>query len=292
MPATHLTTLLAGGSYFEAPRWHEGTWWVSDFYRHVVSRVSTSGTEEVITEVEQQPSGLGWLPDGSLLIASMKDHRLLRYADAKLTEHADLSPFCGGDLNDMVVDSTGRAYVGDFGPDLMAAAPTSLKRVDPDGAVTVVAEGLRFPNGSVITPDGRTLIVGETMGNRFTAFDLALDGSVTGRRVWAQLGPEVTGLDHLRIGPDGCALDAEGCIWMADALGGPVLRIAPGGQVTDEVEPPAGQHAFACALGGDDGRTLLLCCAPDALEHNRAPARDALLATMTVTVPGAARAGS
>ena len=287
MTTPGLLPLLTGGCYFEAPRWHEGAWWVSDFYRHTVSRVSPAGQEEIVAEVEHQPSGLGWLPDGSLLIVSMKDHRLLRHADGELAEYADLSAYCGGDLNDMVIDRSGRAYVGDFGPDLMTAAPTSLKRVDPDGRVTIAAQGLRFPNGSAITPDGRTLIVGETMGNRLTAFDLAPDGSLSRRRVWAQLGPEVTSLAQLRIGPDGCTLDAEGCLWVADALGGPVLRIAPGGQIADQVDLPQGQSAFACALGGDDGRTLLLCCAPDALEHNRAPARDAVLLTMTVDVPGA-----
>jgi sugar lactone lactonase YvrE len=282
-----LRPLLTGGAYFEAPRWHEGAWWVSDFYRHTVSRVSPAGQEEIIAEVEHQPSGLGWLPDGALLIASMKDHRLLRHADGKLTEHADLSAYCGGDLNDLVVDQAGRAYVGDFGPDLMNAAPTSLKRVNPDGRVSVAAEGLRFPNGSVITPDGRTLIVGETMGNRLTAFDLAPDGTLTRRRAWARLGPDVTSMADLRVGPDGCTLDAEGYLWVADALGGPVLRIAPDGQLAGQLDLPGGQRAFACALGGADGRTLLLCCAPDGLDHNRAPARDAVLLTTTVAVPGA-----
>lgn len=290
MTAPALIPLLTGGSYFEAPRWHEGSWWVSDFYRHTVTRVSTDGREEVIAEVEHQPSGLGWLPDGSLLIVSMKDHRLLRHADGELAEYADLSEYCGGDLNDMVIDPAGRAYVGDFGPDLMSAAPTSLKRVDLNGRVTVAAEDLRFPNGSVITPDGGTLIVGETMGNRLTAFDLAPDGTLSRRRAWAQLGPEVTSLDQLRIGPDGCTLDAEGCLWVADALGGPMLRIAPGGQISGQVDLPQGLHAYACALGGDDGRTLLLCCAPDALEHNRAPVREAILLTVTVNVPGAEHA--
>ena len=155
-----------GGTYFEGPRWHEGNWWVSDFYRHTVSRVPPDGGEDVVLEVENQPSGLGWLPDGSLLVVSMKDQRLLRVAaDGSVSTHADLSDVCGGHLNDMVVDASGRAFVGDFGFDLMgggAPASASVKRVDPDGTVTVVAEDLRFPNGSVITPDGGTLIVGET----------------------------------------------------------------------------------------------------------------------------------
>jgi sugar lactone lactonase YvrE len=189
-------------------------------------------------------------------------------------------------------------YTGDFGFDLMAggdAATASLKRVDPDGSVTVVAEGLQFPNGMVITPDGGTLIVGETLGNRYTAFDLAADGSLSNRRVWAQLGPEVTGttteevLGQLAIAPDGCSLDAEGHVWAADAVGGRVVRISPTGEVVDEVRAPEGQGVFACALGGEDGRTLLLCCAPDFYEHNRAPVREASLLTTPVDVPHAGR---
>ena len=150
------------------------------------------GGEDIVLEVENQPSGLGWLPDGSLLVVSMKDQRLLRVAaDGSVSTHADLSDVCGGHLNDMVVDASGRAFVGDFGFDLMgggAPSSASVKRVDPDGTVTVVAADLHFPNGSVITPDGGTLIVGETWGNRFTAFDIAADGSLTNRRVWGAFG--------------------------------------------------------------------------------------------------------
>jgi sugar lactone lactonase YvrE len=298
MATRQLTTLFTGGSFFEGPRWHDGTWWVSDFYRQQVSRITPDGAESVVVTVEQQPSGLGWLPDGSLVIVSMKDHRLLRFADGELSTLADLAPYCGGHLNDLVVDDAGHVFVGDFGFDLMGGgdgAPATLKRVDPDGTVTVVAEGLQFPNGAVITPDGGTLIVGETLGNRFTAFDLAADGSLSHRRVWAQLGPEVTGtrteevLGQLKAAPDGCTLDAEGHIWAADAVGNRVVRVAPGGAIVEEIAAPEGHGVFACALGGDDGRTLLLCCAPDFLEHNRAPVREAVLVTTQVDVPHAGR---
>jgi len=170
-----LSTLLEGGSFFEGPRWHAGRWWVSDFYRHTVATVDVDGRQETVLEVEAQPSGLGWMPDDSLLVVSMKDHRVLRRgADGSLATHAVLSSHCGGPLNDMVVDTAGRAYVGNFGFELMAAAdpaPAVLCRVDPDGAVQVVAEDLLFPNGSVITPDGRTLIVGETLGCRYRVHD-------------------------------------------------------------------------------------------------------------------------
>lgn len=291
------TTVLEGGSYFEGPRWHEGSWWVSDFYRRTVSRVLPDGGEDVVLEVENQPSGLGWLPDGSLLVVSMKDQRLLRVAsDGSVSTHADLSDVCGGHLNDMVVDASGRAFVGDFGFDLMGGgspASASVKRVDPDGTVTVVAEDLRFPNGSVITPDGGTLIVGETWGNRYTAFDIAADGSLTNRRVWAELGPEPVGdtvqqlLGQIVIAPDGCSLDAEGHIWCADGFGNRAVRIAPGGAIVDEIAGPGGMGVYACALGGDDGRTLLMCCAPDFYEHTRAPVREAVLVSTEVAVPHA-----
>jgi sugar lactone lactonase YvrE len=290
------TTVLEGGSYFEGPRWHDGQWWVSDFYRHTVSSVTPGSPETVLLEVENQPSGLGWLPDGSLLVVSMKDQRLLRWSDGSVSTYADLSDVCGGHLNDLVVDASGRAFVGDFGFDLMGGGPpssSSVKRVDPDGTVTVVASDLRFPNGSVITPDGGTLIVGETWGNRFSAFDIAADGSLTNRRVWGAFGPEPAGntldewLAHVVVAPDGCTLDAEGHIWVADGFGSRVLRVAPGGAIVDEIAGPDGMGVFACALGGNDGRDLLMCCAPDFYEHTRAPVREAVLVSAPVAVPHA-----
>jgi sugar lactone lactonase YvrE len=298
MADRQFTTVLEGGSFFEGPRWHEGSWWVSDFYRHTVSRVSADGSgEDVVLEVENQPSGLGWLPDGSLLVVSMKDQRLLRVSsDGSASTYADLSDVCGGHLNDLVVDASGRAFVGDFGFDLMgggAPSSASVKRVDPDGTVAVVAEDLRFPNGSVITPDGGTLIVGETWGNRFSAFDIAADGSLTNRRVWGTFGPEPVGnsieelLGQVAVAPDGCTLDADGHIWVADGFGSRVLRVAPGGEIVDEIAAPGGMGVYACALGGDDGRDLLMCCAPDFYEHTRAPVREAVLVSTEVAVPHA-----
>jgi sugar lactone lactonase YvrE len=298
MADRQLRTVFSGGRFFEGPRWRDGTWWASDFYRHRVSRYTPDGRETLVVEVEAQPSGLGWLPDGSLVIVSMKDRRVLRFADGELSTLADLSEHCGGHLNDLVVDEAGHVFVGDFGFDLMGggeARTASLKRIDPDGTVSVVADGLHFPNGSVITPDGGTLVVGETLGNRYTAFDLAPDGSLSNRRVWAQLGPEVTATDvdevfgQLTIAPDGCSLDAEGHIWAADAVGSRAVRIAPGGAVVDEVAAPEGLGVFACMLGGDDGRTLLLCAAPDFYEHARAVADEAQLLATEVDVPHAGR---
>src|SRR3954466_5843794 len=164
--AISVTTLFEGGSFFEGPRWRDGRWWVSDFYRHGVFTVTPEAESSEVVHVDGQPSGLGWMPDGSMLIVSMRDRRLLRRSvDGEVVEHADLSGLLPNLLNDMVVDSVGRAYVGNFGFDYMAGqdvTPTSLIRVDPDGTATVAADGLVFPNGTVITPDGSTLIVGES----------------------------------------------------------------------------------------------------------------------------------
>ncbi len=292
-----LRTLLEGGAFFESPRWHEGRWWVSDFYRHLVLTVDEDGRSEEVLTVEGQPSGLGWLPDGDLLVVSMRDHRILRRSsDGSVSVHADVSEHCGGHLNDMVVSADGRAYVGNFGFDLMAFAdpvPATLVRVDPDGSVTVVAEDMLFPNGSVITPDGRTLIVGETAGARYTAFTIEPDGSLSDRRVWAQVAetPVIGGfaetIGQLKFGPDGCGLDAEGLIWSADEVNARCARVAPGGEIVDEIAAPEGLNIFACMLGGDDGRTLLMCAAPDFAEANRLAASEGVLLTAEVAVPRA-----
>ena len=294
---SEVATLLEGGSFFEGPRWHDGRWWVSDFYRHRVVAVSPDGSEEEVMTVEGQPSGLGWMPDGSLLVVSMKDHRVLRRSeDGSVSEHADVSQFCGGHLNDMVVDAQGRAYMGEFGFDLMAGGDPKtavLIRVDPDGTASVVAEDMLFPNGSVITEDGRTLIVGETAGARYTAFTIGDDGSLTDRRVWAQVAPTppITTLEEtlgqLRFGPDGCGLDAEEHIWSADEVNARCARVAPGGEIVAEVAMPEGMNVFACMLGGDDGRTLLMCAAPDFSEQARSANHEAVLLTTTVDVPRA-----
>ncbi|MGI8559264.1 MAG: SMP-30/gluconolactonase/LRE family protein [Solirubrobacteraceae bacterium] len=299
MAERDLSVLLDGGSFFEGPRWHEGAWWVSDFYREVVLRVDVDGSCDLVMEVPGEPSGLGWMPDGSLLVVSKKDRKLLRrQPDRTVSVHAELAEFCGGDLNDMVVDIAGRAYVGNFGFDLMNGgdpAPASLALVDSDGTARIAAEGLVFPNGALITPDGGTLIVAETAAARFTAWAIDQDtGELSDQRVWAQvapapeLGPLVETLSQLRFAPDGCALDAEGHIWAADALGGRCARVAPGtGEIVEEIPGPEGLGVFACMLGGEDGRTLLLCCAPDFDEHTRRTRREALLVTCTVDVPHA-----
>ena len=270
---------------------------MSDFYRHRVITVTPDGTEEHVMTVEGQPSGMGWLPDGSLLVVSMKDHRVLRRSgDGEVSVHADVSELCTGHLNDMVVAADGRAYAGHFGFDLMGGgdpSPAALIRIDPDGTASIAAEEMLFPNGSVITPDGRTLIVGETAGARYTAFTIEDDGSLSDRRVWAQVAPTppITTLQEtlgkLEFGPDGCGLDAEEHIWSADEVGARCVRLAPGGEIVAEVPMPEGLDVFACMLGGEDGRTLLMCAAPDFSEQARSASHEAVLLTTPVDVPRA-----
>jgi sugar lactone lactonase YvrE len=292
-----ISTILDGLSYLECPRWHEGRIWVSDFYTHQVLSAREDGSDlRVEAEVPGQPSGLGWLPDGRLLVVSQHDDRLLRREpDGSLVTHADLSAHVTGEPNDMVVDEQGRAFVGNFGFDLMAGAPVApavLLRVDPDGLVTQVADDMWFPNGSVITDDG-VLLVDETFGNRITAFDIGADGALGNRRVWASFGALPTDRDlqaalgQLVVAPDGCGLDAEGALWVADALAGRVLRIRRGGEILEEL--PVGTGVFACMLGGDDGRTLFLCTAPDFDRTARSAAREARLLSCRVDVPHAGR---
>jgi sugar lactone lactonase YvrE len=275
-------TLADGGSFFEGPRWRDGRWWVSDFYRHTVSAIDPDGTTEEVMTVEGQPSGLGWLPDGSLLVVSMRDRIVLRRApDGTVGTYADIAAHCGGAANDLVVDSAGNTYVGNFGFDLMSGATpqaANLVHIAPDGTVGVAAGDLMFPNGSVVTPDGSTLVVGETMGGRYTAFTIGEGGALTDRREWAALPG---------VAPDGCTLDAEGCIWAADALANRLVRVAEGKGVVEEVPAPDGLGVYACMLGGPEGTTLLACVAPDYFEHNRAAAREAKLVTTTVDVPHA-----
>ena len=244
------TTLLADGFVFlEGPRWHQGSLWVSDMWGFKVYRISTDGAREVLFELPERPSGLGFLPDGTPLVVSMANRKVLKLVNGALVEHADLSAHATADCNDMVVDAQGRAYVGNFGFDLFNGAPpqmADLVRVDLDGSTHVVAQGLNFPNGAVLTNGGRTLVVAETFGNMLTAFDLSAAGTLSNRRVWAALGERT---------PDGICLDQDGAIWVASFMTSEFVRVLEGGAVSDIVAVP-GRAAVACQLGGEDGRTL------------------------------------
>ncbi len=252
----YATTVLVEGLRFpEGPRWHDGRLIFSDQHDAIVWSLTTDGTLTKLVEVPHRPSGLGWDPQGRMLIVSMDDRRLLRFDGETLTEVADLGALAAWHCNDMVVDRLGRAYVGNFGFDIdtpgTAPVTVPLIRVDSDGTIHRAAEDLRFPNGTVITSDGTTLIVGESFGGCLTAFDVAADGTLSNRRLWAQLEGAV---------PDGICLDAEGAIWSACPLSGRVLRVLEGGAVTDVVTVDR-QGAYACMLGGTSRTTLFICTA-------------------------------
>jgi sugar lactone lactonase YvrE len=271
--------LLDNLAFGEGPRWHDNRLYYSDMHAHTVNAVDLQGGNTVIAEVAAWPSGLGWLPDGRMLVVSMTDRKLLRQEPGELKPHADLSALASHHCNDMVVDSRGRAYVGNFGYDIIGNAPqkpAELVMVEPDGAARVVARDLQFPNGTVITPDGKTLVVGESMGHRLTAFDVAADGALTNRRVWADLGEGV---------PDGIALDAEGAIWVASPFTHELLRVKQGGEVTESIKRE--QMPIACALGGPSRRTLFLLTSesidPDVCRSKR----NSRIETTEVEVAGA-----
>jgi sugar lactone lactonase YvrE len=271
------TVLLDGLMFGESPRWHEGRLWFSDMLACQVMTVDLSGRTETIVRVPGLPSGLGWLPDGRLLVVSMTDRRLLRFESGGLVEVADLSKLASYHCNDMVVDRQGRAYIGHFGFDYYSQpfAPAEVILVTPDGSARVVAEQMAFPNGSIITPDGRTLIVAETFGGCLTAFDIQSDGSLAGRRIWASTSPAI---------PDGICLDAEGAVWVASPTG-EVLRIQEGGQVADRIS--LSRPAFACMLGGTDLRTLFVMTAKsDSPDEVRAES-SGRVEIVEVDVPGA-----
>lgn len=248
--------LVDGIDFAEGPRWHDGRLWYSDFHQRAIYSVNPDGDRTVEHgDLPDRPSGLGWLPDGSLIAVFMTERRLVRFAaDGSFTTHADLSAIAEWHCNDMVVAANGDAYVGNFGFDLegqAAFATATLALVRADGTVTAAATDMRFPNGSVITDDGSTLIVGQSFGGDYVAFTIGDDGSLTDRRTWATVPGTA---------PDGCTMDAAGGIWFSDALGSQVVRVTEGGTVTDRIPTP--QPTFACMLGGDDGRTLFALCSP------------------------------
>lgn len=252
-----LKLLVDGVDFGEGPRWHEGRLWYSDFYQATIYAVDTDGQREAMfSNIGDRPSGLGWLPDGTLVVVSMRERKVLRDNNGTLVTHADLGGVANGYCNDMVVDASGNAYVGNFGYDLENDAPPALAAlalVRPDGSVEVAAQGVNFPNGAVITPDGSTLIVAETFGEGLEAWTIEPDATLTNRRRWA---------DTQGSSPDGCTLDSDGGIWFSDAAQPQVVRVLEGGEVTHRVPTPL--PTYACTLGGDDGRTLYVLTAPGA----------------------------
>lgn len=249
-----MNTLLTGLAMGESPRWHDGRLWLSDMGANEVVRADLDGTSEVVLSVPGMPMGLGWLPDGRFLVVSSRDGKLLRREpDGSWVTHADLAPLSPYPWSDMVVDGRGNAYIGSIGFEFGAGepAPGLLALVTPDGAVREVADGFEFANGIAVTPDGGTLIVAESYGNRLTAFDILPGGGLANRRVWAELPGGF---------PDGICLDADGALWYADVPGQRCVRVREGGEVLQTVA--FDQGAFACVLGGPAGTTLFVTTAP------------------------------
>jgi sugar lactone lactonase YvrE len=260
--------VLAGGIYFgEGPRWHADRLWFSDFYDRAVKSLDPSGAVRMELRIDDQPSGLGWLPDGRLLVVAMRRRQVLRVDADGIRVHAELGGVADYHANDMVVDQAGRAYVGNFGFALDEALATRgvegvianhpmtrLARVDPDGSVHVAADDLHFPNGCVITPDGKTLILAETLAMRLTAFSIGPDGALSNRRVWATLGMRA---------PDGICLDANGHVWVANAIAPECILVAEGGEILATVTTE--QPCYACMLGGPERRTLYVMTAPSSV---------------------------
>ena len=271
---------IADGLVFgEGPRWRNGKLYVSDMHAGRVVTVDLDGRIEEVARVPERPSGLGWLPDGRLLIVSRDESQLVTLEGGGLKSYCDLAPYCSSTPNDMVVDERGRAYVGNFGFDLNSGEdpkPAELVLVE-DGRARVVARDLSFPNGTVITPDGRSLIVAETFGAVLTAFDIETDGSLSGRRTYAEV-PEKT--------PDGICLDAEGGVWISSFLTGEYLRVREGGEVTHRIFT-GGDPAVACMLGGPDRKTLFMLTSDTDIERLAKSDSRCRIEVAEVDVPGA-----
>ena len=306
--ASHAPTVLLDGLLFpEGPRWHEGRLWFSDIHAHRVMAVDLEGHPTVEAECFFRPSGLGFLPGGGAIVVNMLERRVVRFDGGEQREYADLSGIASAACNDMVVDAHGRAYVSSLGRrgppetprpgELRPLAPhvldyfveagvantpetSEIMRVDADGSVHLAADGVLSPNGMVITPDGDTLIVGETYANRLSAFDIAEDGTLSNHRIFAEVGQAM---------PDGICLDAEGAVWIASPYTYEFLRVREGGEIADRIALPEGKLAVACMLGGDDRRTLFLCTSIRPARQIVPGITRGFIETVPLEVPGAGR---
>jgi len=277
---TALTTLLDGGKYYEAPRWHDGRLWFVDCLARTLLSIDTAGQCRTHATFEDDtPCGTGFLPDGRLIVLTMFRKRLFAFAEDKLSLYADLSGVAAGVIDDMIVDGLGRAYVGDLGfnfpPPPDRGADGRIIQVAPDGATRVVAEGLRFPNGIAISPDHRRLVVAEMDGECVADYEMAPDGSLTFRRR-LPCGKE----------PDGICLDGDGAVWVAAYSEDAFVRIDASGQELQRIAVP-GRRAIACALGGADRRTLFCISAATSHEDLRRGKSSARIDAITVETPGA-----
>jgi sugar lactone lactonase YvrE len=267
-----LAEYFYGPIYFgEGPRWNNGHLYFSDFYANSVFKISEDKKIETVLTLDDQPSGIGWLTNGDMLVVAMKERKIMRYQKSGIDIYADISNYATFLANDMVVGPSDYLWVGNFGFDLdsfieekglnaLVSPPgppkAHLIRVGPDRQAAIGAENLDFPNGCAITPDNKTLIVAETLGLRLTAFDIDSEFNLVNKRTWADLR------DHLCV-PDGICLDESGCVWVANAIGNECIRVEEGGNVIEKVKSDL--PCFACMLGGENGDTLFIMSAPTSI---------------------------
>lgn len=265
--------------FLEGPRWHDGKLWVSDMFGCTVYTIDPDGTKTEVAKFPERPSGINFMPDGSVVIVSMADRKLMKVENGQLSEYADLSSMLAYDINDCVCDAKGNIYVGTFGYDVFAhqdPQPATLTLVKPDGSISTVADDVHFPNGCVIANGGKTLVVAETFVCKLTAFDIEADGSLSNRRTFADMGERT---------PDGICLDEEGAIWVACFEQGEFVRVLDGGEITHRIDV-GDRRAVACNLGGADGKTLYCLVYDGDLEDIPLGKRNALIETAQVEVAG------
>ena len=277
---TQLSLIFSDLRFPEGARWHEERLWFSDMHTGQVFKANPlARTLEEVAVVDDQPSGLGWLPDGSLLVSCMLDRKVRRLgADGQLADFADLSAHTDAPVNDLVTDQVGRTFLGGFGYDLYADAPQRpgpIFRIDADGTAAPVADDLVFPNGMVFLPGTSTLVVAETWGARLTAFDVDDQGALVNKRVWAELPSGST--------PDGLCVDAAGGVWVSSIATSEFLRVEAGGRLTQTITVE-GRCATDCVLGGPGGTTLFLLTA-NSWQPSETTTREGRIEAIEVTVP-------
>jgi sugar lactone lactonase YvrE len=279
MTTYHSTIIAEGLAFPEAPRWHAGRLWFTDQHARAILAVDPAGACETIAPTEDLPGGLGWLPDGRILVVFMTQQRVMQLTSDGLAEYADLSALASFHCNDMVVDARGRAYVGNFGFDLHGGGkvtPAEIVRIDQDRRVEVFARDVVFPNGSVITPSGDTLLVAETFAHRISAFGLDARGRVALRQLWVDLG---------RHTPDGICMDGEGAVWVASPGTKSLFRVEQGGAILDHCTTRG--TPYACMLGGEDRRTLYICTSETDDPQEAAKERSGRIEQVRVAIAGA-----
>ncbi len=280
MALIKLNRLFNGGRYLEGPRWHNGRLWFVDCMERTLLSLAPSGKCEVHAKFEDDtPCGLGVLPDGRIVVLTMFRKRLMVYADGRLSLYADLTGIATGTIDDMIVDGLGRAYVGDLGFDLPPppdrGAVGRIILVMPDGAIRVVADSLRFPNGIAVSADNSRLVVAEMDGECLAEYDIEADGGLSSRRRFGSMKA-----------PDGICLDHQGAVWVASFDEDAFIRVDRGGRELQRIEVP-GRRAIACVLGGPERRTLFCLSATTSYEELRQRKSSAHIDVAEVEIPGA-----